>query len=110
MELKEQPDPRRKKLITVVDYAVERRIAAGKPDYWDYATRLELAVLSGNEKRARKALGETLAAVREKWEPKSTAANLKLIREAREHRQEDEPWMKQLEDALDAKTKTFPTA
>jgi hypothetical protein len=110
MELKEEPDPERKKLITVVNYAVERRIASGKPDYWDYATRLELAVLSGNEKRVRKALGETLAAVREKWEPKTTANNLKLIREARERRQEDEPWMKQLEETLEGKSKGLSTA
>ena len=44
MEIKELPDPRCIKLIPVVEYAVERRIATGKPDYWDYATRLELAV------------------------------------------------------------------
>jgi hypothetical protein len=69
-----------------------------------------LAVLSGNEKRVRKALGETLAAVREKWEPKTTANNLKLIREARERRQEDEPWMKQLEETLEAKSKGLFTA
>jgi len=110
MELKEEPDPEREKLNPVVAYAVERRIASGKPDYWDYATRFELAVLSGDEKRARKALGEALAAVREKWEPKTTANNLKLIREARERRQEDKPWMKQLEETLDAKSKSLSAA
>src|SRR5262249_59396821 len=34
MELKEPPDARRLQLIPIVAYAVERRIAAGKPDYW----------------------------------------------------------------------------
>ena len=43
MELAEPPDPRREKVLPVVAYAVERRIAAEKPDYWDYATCLELA-------------------------------------------------------------------
>src|SRR5262249_37584218 len=46
MELKDPPDPARETLIPVVAYAVERRIAAGKPDYWDFATQLELAVLA----------------------------------------------------------------
>src|SRR5205823_3050386 len=52
MEIKEPPDPRREQLIPIISYAVERRISAGKPDYWDYATRLELAVLAGDEDRA----------------------------------------------------------
>ena len=50
MELKEPPDPKRKHLLPVVAYALERRIAAGKPDYWDHATRLELAVLARRQK------------------------------------------------------------
>ena len=49
MELKEPPDPRRGQLIPVVTYAVERRIATGKPDYWDHATLLELDVLGKDE-------------------------------------------------------------
>jgi hypothetical protein len=105
MELKAKPNPQRKKLITVVEYAVERKIAAGMPDYWDYATRLELAVLAGNENRALKALGEALSAVRESWEPETTERNLRLIRQAREPRGEAEPWMQQVEDLLSAKSK-----
>jgi hypothetical protein len=103
MELKDKPEPQRKKLIPVVEYAVERRIATGKPDYWDHATKLELAVLAGNENRALKALGQALAAVRESWEPETTARNLRLIREARERRGEDEVWSKQIEEALGKK-------
>jgi len=108
MELKTKPDPQRKKLIPVVDYAVERRIATGKPDYWDYATRLELAMLAGNQNRALKALGEALAAMRESWEPETTTRNLRLIREARERRQEDEPWMAEIEGALEKKAQETP--
>jgi tetratricopeptide (TPR) repeat protein len=105
MELKEPPDPRRGQLIPVVAYAVERRIAAGKPDYWDYATRLELAVLAKDEERAVAALGEALAAVRESWEPETTARNLRLIQEARAQRQEDVPWAKQVEEELERRAK-----
>lgn len=100
MELKEPPDPRREQLIPVVAYAAERRIASGKPDYWDFATGLELAVLAKDEQRAIKAVGEALAAVREVWEPETTARNLRLIREARERRQEPLGWAKEIEDEL----------
>ena len=100
MELKDPPDDRRHKIIPVVTYAVERRIAAGQPDYWDHATLLELAVLSRDEAAADKALANAAAVVREKWEPETTARNLRLIREARERRKQDLPWLIQIEDAL----------
>jgi tetratricopeptide (TPR) repeat protein len=103
MELREPPDPRREQLIPVVSYAVERRISAGKADYWDHATRLELAVLAADESRASEAISTTLAAVRERWEPETTARNLRLIREARERRGEGVPWMKQLESTLETR-------
>ena len=100
MELKEPPDPRREELAPVVNYAVERRIAAGKPDYWDFATRLELAVLRKRPDEAQRALGSALAAVREKWEPETTARNLRLIRDSRERRGELLPWALPIEQAL----------
>ncbi|HET6975693.1 MAG TPA: TRAFs-binding domain-containing protein [Pyrinomonadaceae bacterium] len=101
MELKEPPDPRREELNTVVSYAVERRISSGKPDYWDFATRLELAVLAKDEQRAGSALGDALALVREVWEPETTLRNLRLIREARERRNESQDWYKEIEEALE---------
>jgi tetratricopeptide (TPR) repeat protein len=100
MELRDPPDARREQLIPVVRYAVERRIASGKPDYWDHATRLELAVLAKDEASASAALGDALAAVREKWEPETTARNLRLIGEARERRSETVAWAKAVEDTL----------
>jgi hypothetical protein len=103
MELREPPDPRREQLIPVVSYAVERRLSAGKADYWDYATRLELAVLAGDEWLASEAISSALAAVRERWEPETTARNLRLIREARERRGETVPWMKELESTLESR-------
>lgn len=84
----------------VVAYAVARRIAAGMPDYWDHATRLELAVLAKDEQKAAKALADALANVREPWEPETTARNLRLIREARERRNEAPPWAFEMEEAL----------
>ena len=103
MELKEPPDPRRARLIPVVAYAVERRLCAGQPDYWDHATRLELAVLGRDEVTATDALQNALAAVREKWEPETTARNLRLIRirQCRDKRGEPLLWAAELERELD---------
>lgn len=100
MELKDEPDARRKELIAVVKYAAQRRVDSGKPDYWDHATLLEAAVLAGDEAAAKEAAGRALATVREPWEPDTTARNLRLIREARERRGEQLGWATALEQAL----------
>ena len=84
----------------MVDYAVDRRLAAGEPDYWDHATRLEVAVLRRDEDKALGALGDALAAVRETWEPETTANNLRLINKARARRQEEVPWAVRIEQEL----------
>ena len=105
MEIKEPPDPRREKLIPIVTYAVERRIETGKPDYWDHATLLELAILAKNEDAALEALGESLSSIREVWEPETTARNLRLIREAREKRNEKVQWANEIEDELISKSR-----
>ena len=105
MELKESPDSKREQLIPVVAYAVERRMASGKPDYWDHATLLELAVLAKDQRKAELALGNALAMVRESWEPETTAANLCLIRGARERRHEALPWTGKIEEELTRKAK-----
>ncbi len=49
MELREPPDPRRGEIIPVIQYSVTRRIAQGNPDYWDYATLLEVGLLAANQ-------------------------------------------------------------
>jgi len=100
MEFQDPPDPRRVDLIPVVRYAVLRRVAAGRPDYWDHATLLEIAVLAADESAASQALCDALAAVREIWEPETTANNLKLIREARSRRGISVPWAEEIEDEL----------
>jgi MAP3K TRAFs-binding domain len=100
MTLRDPPDPRKDELIPVVTYATKRRIASGKPDYWDYATLLELAVLAGDEAASIDALGNAAAAIREVWEPETTVRNLRLIREARERRAEARPWMLEIETEL----------
>lgn len=108
MELKDPPDPERLKLLPVVSYAVERKIKAGVPDYWDHATRLELAVLAKEKEEAQTAIIAALAAVRELWGPETTLNNLRLIRETRERRGDTVDWAKSLEDALAKRISDFP--
>jgi hypothetical protein len=100
MEIAEPPDPRREQLVPVVAYAVARSLAAGKPDYWDHATRLELAVLARDEADATTSLADALASVREPWESETTARNLRLIREARERRGEPVGLEREIEEWL----------
>jgi tetratricopeptide (TPR) repeat protein len=101
MELKQPPDPKREELLPLVRYAAIRRVAAGQPDFWDYATLLEAAVLLRNEEEAFDALGNALPLVRASWEPESTARNLRLIAEARKKRNEELPWVNTVRSELD---------
>lgn len=80
-------------LLPVVRFAVERRLKTTTPDYWDQATRLELAVLANEETEAYARLSDTVAVIREPWEPVTTANNLKMIRDARAARGADVGWL-----------------
>lgn len=100
MEFTTPPDPRRLELLPVVTYAVQRRVAAGAPDYWDHATLLELAVLREDASAAARHLADALAAVREPWEPETTVRNLGLIRAARAARGMVQDWLDATEAAL----------
>lgn len=104
MELREVVDPRQEELIPVVTYAARRRMASGKPDYWDYATLLELAVLARDGKRALEALSHAMAFARDAWEPETTLNNIMLIIEARQARQEvPADWLKSVVAKLSAR-------
>jgi hypothetical protein len=105
MTLKAPPDSRAEQLLPVVRYAVGRKIASGKPDYWDYATLFELAVLAKDESGAMDALATALAEIRERWEPETTLRNLRLVRASREARNEVAPWMTSIEEELERKAK-----
>ena len=88
-------------LLPVVRFAVRRRLLNIRPDYWDHATLLELAVLANAEAESKRHLGDALAAVREPWEPQTTANNLKLILEARRSRGLSQEWLGELIAALE---------
>jgi tetratricopeptide (TPR) repeat protein len=101
MEMMNPPDARQARILPVVRYAASQK-AKKDPDYWDYATLLELAVLSRDQEDAENQLAEALAVARAAWEVESTARNLSLMREMRGARGEETSWIKRLEDALAA--------
>ena len=101
MEMMAKPDPRQAEILPVVRYSSARK--AGKnPDYWDHATLMELAVLARDVDDANEKLDDALAVMPkpQPWQFKTTAGNLKDIREAREARGEDTAWLKRIEDRL----------
>jgi len=88
MEIRDPGGQAQQDLLPVVRYAALRRIYTGSPDCWDHATRLELGVIARNRDEATTGARAALAAVRETWEPESTANNLSLIRRSRAERGE----------------------
>jgi hypothetical protein len=99
MEIRDPQSDEQHELMPLVRYANRRRVAAD-PDYWDHATRLELAVIARDHEDAQAGARDALALVRERWEPESTAYNLALIREARAVHGERLEWADAIEDEL----------
>jgi tetratricopeptide (TPR) repeat protein len=98
MTIQGKSDDRLQEILPVVTYAAKRHLQKSHPDYWDYATLLELSVIAGEEEEARKNLALALANIREPWEPKTTARNLRLIREAKG---EEGAWIKEVVEVLE---------
>jgi hypothetical protein len=63
-------------------------------------------VLAKDENAVGRALPKALAMVRETWEPKTTANNLTLIREARQQHGDNVPWAEPIERELLRKAET----
>jgi tetratricopeptide (TPR) repeat protein len=94
---------KRDRLVPVVRFAVEQRLRTKAPDYWDYATMLELAVLGNDRDLADENLDSALAIANETWMPETTSRNLSLIREFRAGRGEDVSWLDEIISALNRK-------
>ncbi|MEM8557573.1 MAG: TRAFs-binding domain-containing protein [Bacteroidota bacterium] len=96
----------KERLLPVVRFAVERRLATTTPDYWDHATMLELAVLDDEPKAARRSLAKAAAVIRETWEPGTTANNLRMIEQARAERGADTTWLEPIITDLEARSRS----
>jgi tetratricopeptide (TPR) repeat protein len=107
MAISQPEDMRWKEVFPIVKYAVDQKIKSGTPDYWDYATLVELYVIDKAWDRAEEALGQALTVVREKWEPETTAKNIRFIKEARLSRHEEVHAETEIEETLMDKSKFF---
>jgi hypothetical protein len=94
---------KRDRLVPVVRFAVEQRLRAKNPDYWDYATLVELAVLGNDSALANECLESALGLAKERFMPETTSRNLSLIREFRAARGEDVAWLDEIIAALNKK-------
>lgn len=92
-------DKRKNEILPIATYVVKETLN-NKPDYWTYATLLELYVLSGDKVKSKEALSDVLIHIREAFEPKTTANNLRLIREVKEARGEEVEWISEIEAIL----------
>jgi hypothetical protein len=66
-------------------------MAIKKPDYWDYATLLELAVLDKEDNESTtitENIAAALAFSPDKWQVESTLRTINLVKEARKKRNE----------------------
>jgi hypothetical protein len=95
----------KKRLLPVVRFAVEQRLAGSEPDYWDHATMLELAVLNDEFELAAEHLADAVAVIRETWEPDTTANNLRMIERARVSRGGDTSLLVQIIEDLQARAR-----
>jgi len=102
MEIRDPGGGEQQALVPIVRYANQRRIEGGAPDYWDHATRTELGIIARDRDEAMAGATAALAAVREPWEPESTAYNLSLIRQSRAERDERIAWSDEIESELRA--------
>jgi tetratricopeptide (TPR) repeat protein len=99
MARQDKPDPRMAQILPVVRYSVSRKVEKN-PDYWDYATLLELAVLAEDRDDAQDKLSDATGTKCEAWMLESTARNLGLIRKDRAARGQDAAWIGELEGQL----------
>ncbi|HET7477002.1 MAG TPA: TRAFs-binding domain-containing protein [Dermatophilaceae bacterium] len=68
-----------REMLPAVRYAAGLRIRERRADYWDYASVVELAAVSGDWATVHRAARGMLARLTERFQAATTTANLKLI-------------------------------
>ena len=78
-----------RRLVPAVEYAVKAKMKRKEPDYWDYATLLELAVIEDRTYEAEELYYEAKPLAVEAWMLGTTKDNLNKILEFRKERGND---------------------
>jgi MAP3K TRAFs-binding domain len=95
MALRNPTDPELTRLVPVVAYSTNRKVARDAGDYWDHVTLMELAVLMNDESAARTALGSALATKHDRFMTGTTGDTLdSAIKNG------GPPWLSDLRKAL----------
>jgi len=97
LEIADPSDPRIAEIRKAVIFGVQSRLNNGPADYFDHATILEAAIIGDEKDLAFSAFDKALIAVRELWEPETTAYNLGLLRQARVSRDAQPSWATAIE-------------
>jgi len=93
-------------LSPVVEYSVNRKLQTKIPDYWDYATLLEIAVIGDNESKAKENLTKALACpIEGSWMFETTIKNLDLIISSRVKKNSDFSIAKEIKSLLQQQIK-----
>ncbi len=85
-------DQRLDEILPVVIFSAKQRLKT-QPNYWDYATLLELYVIQNNSLKAEELLGEVLHSLEEDFQRNTTVKNLKMIVDVKEKRGEATAWI-----------------
>lgn len=77
------------RLVPAVEYAVKAKMKRKEPDYWDYATLLELAVIEDRYSEAKQFFFKAEPLANESWMFETTKNNLEIIVHYRMGRNEE---------------------
>jgi tetratricopeptide (TPR) repeat protein len=77
------------RLVPAVEYSVKAKMKRKSPDYWDFATLLELAVIENKLDEAEKLFHKAKSLATESWMFGTTKNNLQLIINFRKERGEE---------------------
>jgi len=94
------PDSRLQELLPVVLFATKQRLKRSTPDYWDYATLMELEVIAHNPKGAKEALLQALPLATEDWMKKTTRDTIVMLRDKWKAKGEDVAWLDEIVEGL----------
>ena len=101
LSLAPKPDERLDELLPTVIYALKTKMKRGSPDYWDYATLLELEVIAKNAEGARKALRKALPLATEEWMKATTQKTLMRLKEPWAKECKETGWLDEIIQGLD---------
>jgi hypothetical protein len=96
MSALDEPDPRLEELLPVVLFATKQRISQIDPNYWDYATLMELEVIAHHPKEAKEALTKALPCADEDWMKKTTRDTMVMLRDKWREQGEDVDWLDEI--------------